>query len=139
MASAETVVGTLNRVLGTWGSASVLGGSALAASGRGRGISAFGQQTATWGAINVAIAAFGTWRSRHRTPSTRGLVTLLAINSVLDLGYIAVGWAIARGQLSWDDRIPADTAVGHGTAVMIQGAGLAVIDVAALAALARSS
>lgn len=138
MASAESVVGTLNRVLGTWGTASALGGSALAASGRGRGVAAFGQQTATWGAINVAIAAFGTWRSHHRTPSTRGLATLLAVNSVLDVGYVAVGWAIAQGRLSWDGRIPSDAARGHGAAVMIQGAALGVIDAAALAALLRS-
>lgn len=137
MASAESVVGTLNRVLGTWGTVSVIAGSALAASGRGRGLAAFGQQTATWGAINTGIAAFGTWRSRHKAPSTGGLTTLLAVNSVLDVGYVAVGWAIARGKLDWGGRIPADAAVGHGAAVMIQGAALAVIDTVALRALAR--
>lgn len=136
MADPAVVVGTLNKVVGTWGLVSVVGGSALAASGRSQSVAAFGQQTATWGAINVAIAAFGTWRSRHRTPSRSGLRTLLMVNSVLDLGYIAVGAAIATGKLSWDGRIPSHAAVGHGSAVMIQGAALAVIDTAAVAALA---
>ena len=108
MADPAVVVGTLNKVVGTWGLVSVVGGS----------------------------AAFGTWRSRHRTPSRSGLRTLLMVNSVLDLGYIAVGAAIATGKLSWDGRIPSHAAVGHGSAVMIQGAALAVIDTAAVAALA---
>lgn len=138
MTDPAVVVGTLNKVVGTWGLISVAGGSALAASGRSQGMAAFGQQTATWGAINVAIAAFGTWRSRHRTPSKSGLRTLLLVNSVLDIGYIAVGAAIATGKLSWDGRIPSHAAVGHGSAVMIQGAALAAIDTAAVAALATS-
>ena len=135
MADPAVVVGTLNKVVGTWGLVSVVGGSALAASGRSQGVAAFGQQTATWGAINVAIAAFGTWRSRYRTPSASGLRTLLLVNSVLDIGYVAVGAAIASGKLSWDGRIPSHAAAGHGSAVMVQGAALAAIDTVAVVAL----
>lgn len=129
------MVRTLNSTLGAWGTLNVVGGSVLAATGRGRGVAAFGQQSAQWGAINILIAGFGAWRSRRSTPSAQHLRTLLLVNAALDVGYMAVGVGIARGRLTFGGRITPATATGHGSAIVVQGAGLFVIDTVAAAAL----
>lgn len=131
----SAVLRTLNSTLGAWGTASVVGGSLLAAAGRGRGIAAFGQQSAQWGAINALIAGVGAWRARTSAPNPSRLRTVLLVNAALDVGYIAVGIAMARGTLTFGGRIVPQTALGHGSAVVVQGAGLLVIDTAAAAAL----
>lgn len=129
------ILRSLTATVGSWGAISVLGGSALAASGRSRTVAAFGQQTATWGAINVIIAGVGAWRSRRNTPDTGRLRTILLFNAMLDMGYVAVGVAIASGKLTFAGQITPETAMGHGTAVIVQGAALGAIDTAAAAAL----
>jgi len=135
VADSSPILRSLTTTVGTWGAISVLGGSALAASGRSRAIAAFGQQTAAWGAINVMIAGVGAWRSRRNVPDTGRLRTILLVNAVLDVGYIAVGVAIASGKITFAGQITPETALGHGTAVIVQGAALGAIDTAAAAAL----
>lgn len=129
------MVRTLNSTLGAWGAFNMVGGSLLAVAGQGRGAAAFGQQSAQWGAINLLIAGFGTWRSHRKSPDPGQLRTLLLVNAALDVGYMAVGVAIARGKLTFGGRITPETAVGHGSAVVVQGAGLFVIDAAAASVL----
>lgn len=134
----------LTRALGTtvaaWGSANVVGGSALAAAGQGPSVSAFGQQCVAWGAINVAIAGFGFWRSRHVPADLSRLRTILLVNTALDVGYMAAGAALI-GSVRGRTDPHAAARRGHGAAVIVQGAALGAIDttfaVAATRALRR--
>lgn len=129
------------RALGTtvaaWGAANVVGGSVLAASGRGPGISAFGQQSAAWGAINLAIAGFGFWRSRRKPTDLPRLRTILLVNAALDVGYMAVGAGLMASVKGRTDP-HAEARRGHGAAIIVQGAGLGAIDTVYAAAVTRA-
>jgi hypothetical protein len=177
----EGLVRALSLTVGSWGAANLAGGVVLAAAGRGAGPSAFGQQCAAWGTINLAIAGIGAVRGRHRPVEVRRLRTILLVNAALDVGYMAVGAAILRANaratdvaseaappgpgseaappgpgseaappglgseaappgLGSEAQRPArhaerDARIGHGAAVIVQGAALGLIDtVYALAA-----
>lgn len=113
----------LTRVLGTWGAGSVLVGGLLALSPRRR---AFGRQTAAWGAVDLAIAAFGARRRAQSGPTDPArLRKVLLGNAVLDVGYLATGaWAVRDGR--WRD---------DGQAVLVQGAFLLLLDTVAASRL----
>jgi len=113
----------LTRVLGGWAAASVVAGAALAVSPRTRGC---GRQTAAWGAVDGAIALVGAHRRGQRGPTDPiRLRRVLLVNAALDVGYIAVGAALTRGE-RWR---------GDGLAIVVQGAFLLVLDTAAATAL----
>ena len=66
------VAAELTRVLAAFGAASVIGGGVLAVVSEDPTRRAFGQQTAMWGAINLAIAGVGAWRGRsHPAEASR--------------------------------------------------------------------
>jgi hypothetical protein len=105
--------------------------------GRGPAASAFGQQCAAWGAINVAIAGFGFWRSRGNPAELGRLRTILLINAGLDVGYLVVGAATIRSARGRTDP-PASARRGHGAAVMVQGAALGLLDTVFAVAATRA-
>lgn len=123
--------------IGAWGAANVAGGLALVAlsdAEAGRVRRAFGLQSAAWGAVNVGIATIGMLRGAGEPPADlaaafaaeNGYADVLLVNLGLNVGYAAVGTAMVvashRGVRSADDWR------GHGAALILQGAGLFVLD-----------
>ncbi|WP_051047954.1 DUF6992 family protein [Rhodococcus sp. AW25M09] len=123
---APIVAQRLGRRLAVWGGGSVLAGTVLALRGASPARRAFGLQTAGWGAIDLAIAGAGALSSKP--PTAASLSRLLWINAGLDVLYIAAGAHIAVRKPRFGRRITADQAVGHGTAVVVQGAALLALD-----------
>ncbi|OZD02491.1 hypothetical protein CH275_17660 [Rhodococcus sp. 06-235-1A] len=123
---APIVAERLGRRLTMWGGGSVLAGTALAWQGSSSARRAFGLQTAGWGAIDLAIAGAGALSSKP--PTAASLSRLLWINAGLDVLYIATGAHIAVRKPRFGRRITADQALGHGTAVVVQGLALLVLD-----------
>ena len=136
--------------LAGWGAASVVGGAAVAAVGQAtadpvlRGI---GTQSAAWGAINLAIcggaALFPAQQSGDRAQAFAdedALGDLLWLNLGLDVGYVMAGGALVLTSLLLPARAttplgPLEASAearGHGIGVMLQGAGLFVLDAVAL-------
>ena len=126
----------LDRVA-VWGGASLLAGLALIASARGGsapGRMGFGIQTGAWGLINLGIV--GVARATAAPVPGPGLAAVLAaedawgntllVNLGLNVGYIAVGAALAvaagRGLRS------GPSVRGHGLGVVVQGLGLLALD-----------
>ena len=106
----------LTRVLACWAAASVVAGAALSLDRRTRG---FGRQTAAWGAVDGAIAYAGVRGRRRRGPTSPArLRRVLLVNAGLDIGYLAAGARLVRG----------DRWRGDGLAVLVQGAFLLVLD-----------
>ena len=133
--------------VGAWGLANALGGTALVlASDRDAqpGRWAFGLQSGAWGAVNIGIAAVGLATGPGEVTSDwatalaaeNGYADVLLVNLGLNVGYAAVGGTLlavaGRG-------VPnPDAWRGHGAALILQGAGLLVLDgVAYLASRGR--
>lgn len=129
---------TLTTTLVGWAAASVAVGVPLALLGKktdNPSLHEFGRQTAAWGAVDAAIAGIGLLSQRRRGAlapkqaegQMRKLRTLLAVNAVADVGYMAGGIAIVgrsrRGQRSLR------MGVGDGVAFVMQGAFLFILDV----------
>ncbi len=130
----------LAREIQLWGGGSVLLGGLLGAIGAARRdarLQAFGLQNAGWGAIDYAIGVLaerGRGRKLARYPDPadpgtlarerRGLIRLLRIALVSDVGYVLSGWAWRRRGVRHGNR----AAVGHGSAVLLQGAFLLIFD-----------
>ena len=89
---------------------------------------AFGQQSAMWGAINLAIAGVGAWRGRSHPAQGSRLRRTLLINSALDVGYLATGAHMAHHRTTFGGRVSPEAARGHGLAVVVQAAGLMKLD-----------
>ena len=114
-----------------WGALSVLLGTALLAarlaSRRGSPLlHHFALQTAAWGAIDVVLGALA-WRGLHLRDlgGALSLDRTLWLNIGLDAGYVAVGVTLAV--VGW--RLTRSLAlVGAGIGVVMQGLGLAVLD-----------
>lgn len=68
-------------------------------------------------ALTDPIQASSFWRMMR---------TIVNANIWMDVGYIAVGWILS----AWKHRTQAVRLQGYGLAIMAQGAGLLVIDVA---------
>lgn len=116
-----------------WGAASVLAGSlllALVALRRGAGPAPllwhFGVQTAAWGAIDLALAAWA-WRglALRDYAGARGLERVLWLNLGLDAGYVGVGVTLALTGWVVGRRLGA---VGAGAGVTVQGVALLLLD-----------
>ncbi len=122
------VAASLTRTLAVLGSSSIAVGGIVALTSSGATARAFGQQTAAWGAINVAIAGFGAWRSQARPARAAGLRRTLLINAGLDVGYVAAGAHMAHHRGTFGGRMTPDAARGHGLAVVVQGLGLLSLD-----------
>ena len=125
MSSAE-VVADLTRRLAVIGGTSVAAGAGLALTSR-PAVRAFGLQSAGWGVINLGIAAVARVRSGGTVDSGR-VRTILWINTVADLGYVAVGVLLAVHRPSLGGRLTPEQAAGHGWAVVAQGFALAALD-----------
>jgi hypothetical protein len=135
------------RRVAAWGGASLAGGLALAlATARTDrpGRWAFGAQTAAWGAVNVGIATVGLLGTQGAAPTgyadalaaERTFHDLLVLNTGLNVAYTAVG--VTMVVASYRDVASARGWRGHGSAVVVQGLGLFVLDgVALLAARGR--
>lgn len=131
--------------VGAWGAANVAGGVLLLTlSDRdARALRGFGLQSAAWGAVNVGIATVGLVKS-GLPPETllatldaeAGYGRILLFNLGLNVAYSGVGATMViashRGVKS------AEAWRGHGWALVMQGAGLFVLDgVAYLASKGR--
>jgi hypothetical protein len=117
----------LTRVLAAWAVGSVAVGAVCSLSPPTRG---FGRQTAAWGLIDGAIAYAGVRGRRRRGPTDPArLRRVLLVNAGLDVGYLAVGVKLLRG-----NRFRLD-----GLAVVVQGAFLLGLDSAAAWALSPRS
>ena len=133
--------------VGAWGAANALGGLALvAATARSERTARwnFGAMSAGWGVVNVGIATAGLLSGNAAADPTlqaalgaeRTFHDLLLVNLGLNVGYAAVGGALlAAGRRSVDH---AARWRGFGTSLILQGAGLLVLDgIAFLASRAR--
>ena len=133
--------------VGAWGAANVAGGVALLALSDREGDAfrhGLGMQSAAWGAVNVGIAAVGLARGTGGTTGAwadalgaeNGYADILLVNLGLNVGYAAVGGTL----LAVAGRGVSNPSAwrGHGTALLLQGAGLFVLDgVAYLASRTR--
>lgn len=123
----------LIRVL-AWGGSNVIGGSALWATGRDDAVRGFGQQSALWGAVNMGIAAVGLLGGDAEPDAGFGEAVraerryhdILLANLGLNVGYMGVGTAMVVAAGEGVDR--GDAWRGHGTALILQGLGLFVLD-----------
>lgn len=125
------------RRVGAWGLANAVGGAALWLASDAEtspGWRAFGLQSAAWGAVNTGIAAVGLasgagdptagWAAA--LAAENGYADVLLVNLGLNVGYAAVGttlWAVSGRGVSNPDAWR-----GHGIALIVQGAGLFVLD-----------
>jgi hypothetical protein len=117
-----------------WGAGSVIAGTALllvATLRRGTPggaplLTHFAVQCAAWGAIDLALAAVA-WRGlaeRDLAGATK-LDRLLWLNMGLDVGYVAVGVALAIAGWQLGRRLGL---VGAGLGVVVQGLALIALD-----------
>ncbi|MEM6325884.1 MAG: hypothetical protein AAF791_02080 [Bacteroidota bacterium] len=123
--------------VGAWGLANAVGGTALFLASDAEAEPwrrAFGMQVGAWGVINTGIAVVGLatgtgdvtadWGEALRAEN--GYADILLVNQGLNVGYAAVGatlWAVSGRGVSNPDAWR-----GHGQALILQGAGLFVLD-----------
>ena len=150
----ETLSGDLNDArrdhlwrVAAWGGANVAGGLALVlASARNEQGArwAFGAMSAGWGAVNVGIAAVGLATAPADAASAYGTALsaernfhdILLLNLGLNVAYAGVGGTMLAA--GYRDVSNAAEWRGFGTSLILQGAGLLVLDgVAFLASRAR--
>lgn len=123
----------LSRRLLAWSALSIVAGAILLIAGDGfwRG---FGLQALVWGAIDAAIAIFGSRSSRKRRASgqsnpevtmreARNLQKLLWINTGLDVFYVTGGF-IVLFVFGAQDQF----AAGNGSGIVLQGSFLFLFD-----------
>lgn len=123
--------------VGTWGAANAAAGTALflLADNRGQpGRRAFGMQSAAWGVINVGIATVGlatgsdtpaaVWADALADENT--YADILLVNLGLNVGYMAVGTTLLA--VSGRGVSHPEAWRGHGSALVVQGLGLLVLD-----------
>ncbi len=131
-------------VLGGWGTANLLGGGILAATGEGEA-KYFHQMNAAWGGVNLGIAALSYFGAKKMDPASFDTFQtieehyktekLFLFNAGVDLGYITAGLWLAerarrldKNQQRWK---------GYGKSIAVQGAFLFVFDLANYFAHAR--
>jgi len=119
-----------------WGGTNLLGGLALAW-GTSRAQRSprwhFGTMSAGWGAVNVGIAAAGLLASDAPAPTPGAVLAaerqfhdILLFNLGLNVAYAAVGGTMLGA--GYRDVSNAGRWRGFGTALILQGAGLLVLD-----------
>jgi hypothetical protein len=93
----------------------------------------FAIQTAAWGAVNLAIAAWAWSGLAFRDfAGTQRLLNILWLNTGLDVGYAAVGATLAITAWRWGQRTGG---VGAGLGVVVQGVALALLDLRLILAI----
>ena len=117
--------------LAAWGAACLLLGTALFATLAARRVETpllrhFAIQTAAWGAIDLAFAAWG-WRGLRLRDhdGAASLERFLWLNLGLDVGYVGVGATLALTGWLLGRRLGA---VGAGLGVVLQGLALLALD-----------
>lgn len=137
----------LMRVAG-WGGLNVAGGLALAwASSRSAQQArwSFGMMSAGWGVVNIGIGAVALATTSPPAATTDAVLgaertfhDLLLLNLGLNVGYMGVGTAMLVAGTR--DVAAADAWRGYGSALILQGLGLLVLDgIAFLASRMRLS
>jgi hypothetical protein len=123
-----------------WGAASVLAGTTLLAMVAARRLRSpllmhFAVQTAVWGALDAALAGLA-WRglAERDLAGATHLDRLLWLNSGLDVGYVAVGVALAWVGWVLGRRLGL---VGAGLGVIVQGLALLVLDARFISIMSR--
>jgi hypothetical protein len=123
-----------------WAGMSVLGGTAAMTTVAVRRVRSpllthFAIQMAAWGAVVGAIAGIA-WRNVHlRDVSGAARVERLLWMSIgLDVGYVAVGLVLAATAWLLAKKVGG---VGAGTAIVVQGIALLLIDLQFAAVVAR--
>lgn len=121
----------VGRTLLVWGGANVVAGAAAQASGNPF-LKQFGMQALVWGAIDAALALLGLRDAAKKraersdqAAQARRFRVIVALNVLLDVGYIAGGVALARS--GRNER------AGMGIGVIVQGAFLLLFDLALVA------
>jgi hypothetical protein len=117
-----------------WGGANVLGGLALVWGSNRSQRSArwhFGAMSAGWGAVNVGIATVGLLAADAPDPggvlaAERQFHDILLFNLGLNVAYSAVGGTMLGA--GYQEVSNAGRWRGFGTALIVQGAGLLVLD-----------
>jgi len=122
--------------VGVWGGVNALGGLALVlGTSRARRSARwhFGGMTAGWGAVNVGIATVGLWASSPPAPNPAAVLAaerqfhdILLFNLGLNVAYSAVGGTMLAA--GYRDVAAAGRWRGFGTSLILQGAGLLVLD-----------
>lgn len=123
--------------IAAWGGASVALGVGLLSSGsreRTPRRFGFGVQSAAWGAINLGIVGVSLLSGEPELPTTlsgalsaeNGWSDVLLVNLGLNVGYMGVGTALAIAAGQGLGR--ADEVRAHAYGVIVQGAGLFVLD-----------
>ncbi len=117
--------------LALWGGGSVLAGTLLLAVLTMRRIDAallrhFAIQTAAWGAVDLAICAWG-WRglALRNYAGAQQLLNILWLNTGLDAGYVAIGVTLAITAWRWGARAGG---IGAGLGIIVQGLALFLLD-----------
>ena len=112
-------------ILTVWGISSMIGGLNFLYFDNPF-MDAVGFQFLIWGLIDALIALappfFRKIRGKRHIENLTKLKKILLINSVLDLGYIAIGIIIFIGIFNINEYN------GHGIGVIIQGSFLAIFD-----------
>jgi len=119
-----------------WGTLNVIGGAALVLSLSRDDDPAwwgFGAQSGAWGFVNVGIATAGLLGGGSGTDAWRGALDaertyhdILLLNMGLNVAYAGVGTAMVIA--GYRDVRSARSWRGHGTALIMQGAGLLLLD-----------
>jgi hypothetical protein len=129
---------TLTKTLVSWSVASIALGTSIALAGHKRdkkAVTEFGRQTAAWGGVDLVIAGAGYLAQRRRGTLSadqtlrqiRNLHRLLVVNAVADVGYVSGGITILWRSLHKKSSFRMGP--GDGSAIVIQGAFLFVLDV----------
>lgn len=123
-----------------WSGLSILGGTAALTTVVARRLQSpllkhFAIQMAAWGTVVGAIAGIGWRAARFRDVSGAARLERLVWMSVgLDVGYVAVGAVLAGTAWILAKRMGG---VGAGTAIVVQGIALLLIDLQFAAAVSR--
>ena len=122
--------------VGVWGGVNALGGLALVlGTSRARHAARwhFGGMTAGWGIVNVGIAAVGLWAASPPSAEPGAVLAaerqfhdILLLNLGLNVAYSAVGSTMLAA--GYRNVAAAGRWRGFGTALILQGAGLLVLD-----------
>jgi type III secretory pathway component EscS len=123
-----------------WSALSILAATAIGVLLAARGLQSallrhFAIQMAAWGGVLGVIGAIG-WRAAHLrdiSGMTR-IERVLWLNLGLDVGYTAVGVVLAVSGWLFAKRM---AAVGAGTAIIVQGLAILVIDLQFAAVISR--
>lgn len=119
--------------LKTWAVINIIGGFLLLLR-PAKFYRALGQQFVAWGLINLLISVLGERGLRNRQPISEVCPSIevqeytkfsriLWVNTILDIFYISGGLLLARARKTRQEKT-----AGHGIGIIIQGAGLFILD-----------